>query len=124
MSRNSKSPRPKARSASSRAAPPCSRNMRRPPCRPLRPPPLRPPSRNSPPPHWLPPPPPPPRPPPPPPPGRAGGGPPPPPAGGGAARRPYRQVAHGGHVLPIVEPRRQGLCRSGQPGQGGRDHLH
>src|SRR6218665_3611478 len=41
MSRNSKSPRPKARSASSRAAPPCSRNMRRPPCRPLRPPPPR-----------------------------------------------------------------------------------
>src|SRR6218665_2037622 len=39
MSRNSKSPRPKARSASSRAAPPCSRNRRRPPCRPLRPPP-------------------------------------------------------------------------------------
>src|SRR6218665_2855423 len=65
-------------------------------------------------------------PPPPPPPRRrgAGGGEPPPPAGGWGPRRPYRQVAHGGHVLPIVEPRRQGLCRSGQPGQGGRDHLH
>src|SRR6218665_1513484 len=98
MSRNSKSPRPKARSASSRAAPPCSRNMRPPPCRP--PPPPPPPARGAP------------------------GGEPPRAAGGGGPRRPYRQVAHGGHVLPIVEPRRQGLCRSGQPGQGGRDHLH
>src|SRR6218665_2826730 len=53
MSRNSKSPRPKARSASSRAAPPCSRNMRRPPCRPLRPPPLRPRWRNCPRRQWL-----------------------------------------------------------------------
>src|SRR6218665_2168742 len=105
MSRNSKSPRPKARSASSRTAPPCSPNIPHPPCRP--PPPA-----------------PPPPPPPPPPPAGAGGGAPPPAGGGGGPRRPYRQVAHGGHVLPIVEPRRQGLCRSGQPGQGGRDHLH
>src|SRR6218665_1660208 len=39
--------------------------------------------------------------------GAPGGGP-PRPASGCGARRPYRQVAHGGHVLPIVEPRRQG----------------
>src|SRR6218665_2155778 len=90
MSRNSKSPRPKARSASSRAAPPCSRNIR--------------PTAGG-----APPSPPPPAPPPPPPPAPAaaapGGGAPPAPRGGGAPA---------GHI--VKSPMVGTFYRSSSPG--------